>query len=230
MKRRLLLGCAGLLLLLILLLAAGAVAVWKRDQIFAVLAERKIKAMTGMEASVGRLETRFLDCAMTLENVVVVNPPDFGGSPLIDLKELYFQGYADDLAAERLRFKEVRLNISEINLVESKDGRTNIADVFGILQNGIPEPEKDSEKEIPFLGIDRLELTFGKVKFTSLREPARNTEFNVGLKNEVLTNVTSMTNLNALMFKVLFRHGVTILSNPEPPRRRELPLEKPEPQ
>src|SRR5207249_8859335 len=65
---------------------------------------------------------------------------------------------------------------------------------------------------LQFAGIDTLNLSVGKVKYSSLRKPGKSTELEIGLKNEVLTNVKSMEDLSGLLLKVIFRKGFNILT------------------
>src|SRR5207244_3350054 len=132
--------------------------------------------------------------------------------PLVDIPELHVECDTAALGLGRLHVKLLRLQLSEVNIVESRDGRTNITALMERMQekNGKRSSGPNTALGLEFQGIDMLNLTIGKVKYLSLRKPSSNMEFDVGLKNEVLTNVKSMEDLSGLLLQVIFRRGIVL--------------------
>jgi hypothetical protein len=196
------------LILLIVLLIGLALL---KDRIVKGLIEHRIEAGTGMDVKIRGFELGLTHPVVTIEDAQLFNTAEFGGSPLVDLKELHLECDARDLASRRLHLKLLRLNVGEVNIVESRDGRTNIVDLLAHLEEKMPKPEKESTNGgMVFSGIDILNLSFGTVKYTSLKRPDQSREFEINLKNEIVTNVTSEADLNALVLKVMFRQGITM--------------------
>ncbi|MCI0533771.1 MAG: hypothetical protein L0Z50_00940 [Verrucomicrobiales bacterium] len=185
-----------------------------KDTLLKAFAEYRLRSRTGLDVRIGRLEAGLSSPRITLEDFKLYNSAEFGGSPLVSVPELHVECDATALAFRKLHCKLLRLHLSEVNIVESKDGRTNITMLMERLQakGGQRPSDSSGAMGVEFQGIDLLNLTVGKVKYSSLRKPSKNLEFDVGLTNEVLTNVKSMEDLSGLLLKIVFRKGFNILS------------------
>ncbi|MBI2948378.1 MAG: hypothetical protein HYY23_12100, partial [Verrucomicrobia bacterium] len=151
--------------------------------------------------------------ALTLENVKLYNTAEFGGSPLVDLPELHLEWKPGALARRTLHFKLVRLRLNEINIVESKQGRTNITAFVQELQDlSATNRSGRTNGLLDFAGIDVLNLTLGKIRYSNLKHPGKELDVQVGLKNEILTGIKTLPELSDLILNILFRRGITITS------------------
>jgi len=203
-----------LLLLAIVLIVALLLL---KDEILKSIAERQIRKSTGMDVKIGAMHVGLTRPVFTLENFVLYNTADFGGGPFLDAPELHLEFYPDATRKGELQFRLVRLNVRELNIVESRDGRTNITSIAGSLEK-ISRTGTNSGGDFEFKGIDTLNLTVGKVRSISLRHPQRNQEINLALQNEIVQNVRSWNDMAGILFKVLLRAGVTIFFDQPPPR------------
>jgi uncharacterized protein involved in outer membrane biogenesis len=185
-----------------------------KDTLLKALTEYQLRSQTGLDVKIGRFEVGLSSPRLTVENLRLYNSAEFGGSALVDIPELHLECDPSALALGRLHLKLLRLHLSEVNIVESKDGRTNIMVLMERMQekNGRRSSDTNRVMGVGFQGIDTLNLTVGKVKYSSLRKPSSNMEIDVGLKNEVLMNVKSFQDLSALLLKVMFRKGINIFS------------------
>lgn len=92
-----------------------------------------------------------------------------------------------------------------------------------------PPPQSHAVSTFRFEGIDTLNLSLGKVKFTCLPQPERSTEFKLGMNNEVITQVKSTADLNGLVLKILLqKSGLFVHPKPAPAKSPPPPaVEKP---
>ena len=197
-----------------------------KDTILKSITETGIRRATGMEVKIGSLSSKLTRPILTAENVVLYNHAAFGGGPFLDIPELHLEYSADAKGRADLHFKLVRLHLRELNIVESKDGRTNITDITAALQK-VHTTNNTNMASYRFNGIDTLNLTVSKVRYISLRRPNRNQEMNLALQNEIVQNVRTWDDMAGLLFKILLRAGFTLYL--DQPTNRPPPLTVPTP-
>ena len=112
-----------LLVLLIVLAVAGVLLL---NPIAKELTVYRLKRDTGMDVKIGRFEVGILDPGLTIEHLVLYNTADFGGSPFVELPELRIQYDRGNFFSHNAHFKLIRINLTQLNVVEDKKGRTNI--------------------------------------------------------------------------------------------------------
>jgi hypothetical protein len=207
--------------LFILLLVMAVALVLLKDVLAKAAAEHQIRSRSGLEVKIGSLELGLSAPTLTVEDMKIFNPAEFGGSPLLDIPDLHIEYDLRALAGRQIHLRLVRLALTEVNIVEAKDGRTNI--VLGLDTFTSGRPGANAFFGWDFAGIDTLNLSVGKVKYTSLRRPENATDVVVGLRNEVYTNVKSLAELQNLVTRTLFRNGITITSKPPADRRNTGP-------
>jgi uncharacterized protein involved in outer membrane biogenesis len=207
------------LFIVLLVLAVGLVLL--KDILAKALAEHQIRAQSGMDVKIGKLELGLFAPTLTVEDLKIFNRAEFGGSPLLEVPDLHIEYDLGALARRRLHLKLVRLSLTEVNVVENREGRTNLVLALDSLDIGaaLPSAELQYPIGLEFAGIDTLNLTLGRVKYTSLRRPEKATEVNLGLRNEIYTNIKSLTELRNLVMKTLFRNGITITAKAPAERR-----------
>ncbi len=192
--------------LLILLIVLAVAFVLLKDDLVKSFAERRILQETGMEVKIGKFETRLLTPTLTIENFKLYNTEEFGGSLFMDLPELHLEYDPARLALGKLHFKLLRLNLTEVNVVENKEGRTNLESVQKRLEERTASKrQRARQSSIEFTGIDTLNLTIGKLNYLNLNRPKQNRVFDVSLKNEIVKNLKSEADLSGLIAKSLFR-------------------------
>lgn len=112
------------LILAIVLLVA---ALLLKDAVIKSVAESRLRQSLGLEVRIGKMEVGLLTPTVSIEGLRVYNPPEFGGSPFLDIPELHVE--YDQNAATRgaARLKLLRLNVAELNVVRNAAGQTNLA-------------------------------------------------------------------------------------------------------
>ncbi|PYK98898.1 MAG: hypothetical protein DME19_10740 [Verrucomicrobia bacterium] len=203
------------------------------DPIAKSLAERQIRAQTGLDAKVDKLSIGLRTPTVAVLNFKLYNPPEFGGSTFIDIPELRVQYDLQGLRSKKVRLNLVRLNLGELHIVQNKDGKTNLR-ALQERQKQKPSPTS-GESKVQFEGIDTLTLAIGRLKFTSEKNPALNEEIYVGYKNETVKNVKSWKDLEPLIARLqlekevkflsqdLLKPGTNVLQDVTRPAEKEVP-------
>ena len=111
---------------LIVLVAIGILCL---DIIARSVAEKRIKAETGMDAQIGKLQVSLRSQTLHIENLKLINPPEFGGKTFVDMPELHVELDTDALRNNQLHLRLVRLNLAHVHVVENAAGKKN-TDVF----------------------------------------------------------------------------------------------------
>jgi uncharacterized protein involved in outer membrane biogenesis len=209
MKR--ILRWVGGILLCVLLLAVALVAA--RNRIFKAMAERRIRAETGLRAQIGHLKTGLGSATIALKDIRIFNPPEFGSSLLLEIPQLDVELDAEQAVASKLRFKVLRFHLSELNVVRDKQGRLNLEALQDFRNtpgptNAAPGTARSGRKGYEFGGIGKLYLTLGKVTYTDLQQPKNNREFILGVEDELVTNIENAHELDTWMKAFLIRIAV----------------------
>src|ERR1044071_9205427 len=119
--------------LLILAIVLVVALVLLKDEILKNIAEKRIRKSTGMDVKIGALHVGLTQPVFNLENFVLYNTAEFGGGAFLDVPDLHLEFYPD-AAKRELRFKLVRMNVRELNIVQSLQGHTNISSIAGALE------------------------------------------------------------------------------------------------
>lgn len=203
------------LFLVIVILVVALVLL--KDTLLKSYLESRVRAETGMDVKIGKLEVGLFSPTLTIEDFKLYNAAEFGGSPLLDVPEFHLECDAAALASQRLRAKLVRAHVRELNIVESQTGRTNVNNwMAGLEQLASENGPGKTINGTQFAGIDTLNLTLGKIKYSSLKRPGKFSEVDLGLKNQIFTNVQSFADLYSLLVKILFQKGISISSQSAP--------------
>jgi len=174
------------------------------DSILRVVMENRIRAQTGMDAEIGKFTLGLVEPTITIKDLKLFNPPSFGGTPLLDIKEIHAEYDRAALAKNELHVTLLRFNLGELDIVKNQAGQTNI---FSL---GLIVPTKKSgggnvaasfkkQTGYDFKGVDALNVSVGKLKYIDLKNPQNNREQEIGIENCVTPNVKSPTDLAPLM-------------------------------
>jgi uncharacterized protein involved in outer membrane biogenesis len=199
----------------VLLIVLAVAFVLLLDTMAKAVAEHEIRRSTGLEVTIGRLEVGLLNSKFRLENLIIYNAPEFGGAPMINLPELHLEYRLRDLLAGRMHLELLRLNLTELHLVEGRDGRMNLAVLTAHLG---AEAERKARKNGPptardFGGIDTLNLTLGRLRFSSLKNPETKGYYNLGIENWILTGIKKEEEIPAALQAMAKRKGLEALWN-----------------
>ncbi len=185
------------------------------DTILRVVAVNRIRAQTGMEAEIGTFHLGLTEPVVTIKDLKVYNPPDFGGTPFLNIPEIHVEYDRDALLKNQIHVTLMRFNLGELDIVKNEAGKTNL------LSLGVELPKKGKTggggniglKEfkqrtgLDFQGIDVLNVSIGTAKYIDLKDPSKNREQKIGIDNLVMKNVKTTTDLTGLAFLVALRGG-----------------------
>lgn len=182
------------------------------DTILRVVAQHNIRAQTGMEAEIGKFHLGLLDPVVHIENLKLHNPPDFGGTPFLNIPEIHAEYDRAALALGRIHVTLLRFNLGELDIVRNEKGRTNI---FAL---GVALPTKAAggsaataefkkRTHLDFQQIDVLNVSVGTVKFIDLKDQRNNREQKLGIENQIIKNVKAPADLAGLAVLIALRSG-----------------------
>ncbi len=196
--------------IVVLLLLLGIGALLALDPVAKKAAEAGLAKQTGLDAKIGKLEIGIFSPKLTIENFMIYNSAAFGGSPLLDLKELHVEYDRDALKEQRLHFKLVRLHLNEVSIVRGIDGKLNIGSLpKGNSLNGGKGGKKTEidvgGKKHEFAGIDVLNLSLGKLRYVDMKEPNKVKETSFGTQNEIILDIKNEEDLRNKMLPILLK-------------------------
>lgn len=200
----------GLVALLVVLVV---VLFLSRDSILRVFMEHRIYAQTGMEAEIGKVHVGLMEPEMTIKDLKLYNPPDFGGTPFLNIKEIHIEYDRDALLKNKIHLTLMRFNLGELDIVKNEAGQTNL---FALGVNLPSKGSKGGSKEmaelkkrtgLEFEGIDVLNVSVGEARFIDLKNPGNNRGQKIGIDNLVMKNVKTPADLAGLAVLVALRSG-----------------------
>jgi len=195
--------------LLILGIALVVALLLLKDALVKGLVESRLRAETGMEARIGKFEIALFSPTVTIQDFKLYNRPEFGGGVFVDMPELHVEYNRGALGRGELHLRLLRLNLTEVNIVGSKEGTTNL-ELLKALQK---ERDRRTQRGLDFTGIDTLNLTIGTLRHVDLSKPGRKPGVvNVDFKNRVLTDVKSGSDLAGVLMEVALKNAPALLS------------------
>jgi uncharacterized protein involved in outer membrane biogenesis len=192
--------------LAIFLVALLVVLLLSLDSVVKALAERQIRAKTGMEAKIGKFSVGLIAPMVTMDNFKLYNTAEFGGTPFLDIPELHIEYDRAALARHQLHITLMRFKLAELDVVKNEAGRTNIVGLTAISSKTGGGKKLEAEG-FEFTGIDVLNLSLGKVRYLDLKDRSQNREWNITLENQVFKNVKTRDDLTGLELLIALRSG-----------------------
>jgi len=181
------------------------------NSLLRVWLEHQIRVRTGMDAEIGRFHLGLTEPTMTILNFRLFNPPDFGGTPFLDVREIHLEYDPAAMAKRRFHVTLLRLDLDELDIVKNQAGRTNLFSIAGSLSvnNSGSRSKVEFKKKtgLQFTGIDVLNVSVGTMKFIDLQDQRRNRSQKIGIDNCVLKDVRSPADLTGLALLVALRGG-----------------------
>jgi len=181
--------------ILLLLTVAGVFLV---DIAAKSAAVSQIRLATDMDVKIGKLSVGLLTPTVNVENVTLYNTAEFGGSPFLEIPELYLE--YDRVAARRgkIHFKLVRLNVAELDISRDKKGRFNYEPLLKAVKPTGSNPPPPVSR---FTGIDTLNLTLKDLRVGT------NQMVYLGIDHQVFLNINNEKDFKALLFVLAARSG-----------------------
>jgi hypothetical protein len=161
-----------------------------KDVLAKSLTERNLRAGTGMDAQIARMEIGLATPTMNMEGLKIYNPVNFGGGTMIDLPEMRMEYDIDAAGKGKIRLKTLRMHLAELHIVKDKNGVSNL----DLLEKHSKErtrssKEKGTSRDGNFDGIDTLYLTIDRLKITDLGDARKNQVLDIGMKDVVMQNM-----------------------------------------
>lgn len=203
-------------ILLILILIFILTAAFFRHMLLGFLICNAVIKTTGLKLSIEELSLNILDSSLYMGGITLFNPPGFKNKTLGKAKEIFIKYDLLDSLNGRLNLRQVKADISEINIIRNKEGISNVSAFkkeksqvkssrqASPLQN---EARRNKRKRLKFL-IDHLELSLEKATFIDYKagigEPA--VIIYTGKDPFVFKNVSALGNvINSVSLKEGFR-------------------------
>jgi uncharacterized protein involved in outer membrane biogenesis len=192
------------------------------NSILRVAVEHQIRAQTGMDAEIGRLAVGLIEPTVEIQNFKLYNPPDFGGTPFLNIPEIHVEYDRAALARHEIHVTLLRFNLGELDIVKNEAGQTNVFSLHVPLSAKKPGGSAalfKSQTGYDFKAIDVLNVSVGTVRFIDLKNQRNNREQTIGLDNLVIKNVKSESDLAGLAVLVALRGGDffgSLLAPPKP--------------
>jgi hypothetical protein len=183
----------------LLLLVLAIALLLLKDAILKSWLESQIRSKAGLDATIGRIELGLFTPTVTLENMIVHNKAEHGGGIMLKMPELRLEYDRKLLSSQKLHLRLLRINIEEVDVVVNEAGISNL----DTLQAAVALALKGT-RELEFAGIDTLNLTFGKVVYTSLKPPKQVQEQKIGITNEIITGIKTSQDLQQkILLKIM---------------------------
>jgi len=208
--------------LFLLAVALVVILLLSLNSILRVTVEHRIRAQTGMDAEIGKFSASIIEPTVEIQNLRLYNPPDFGGTPFLNIPEIHIEYDRAALARHEIHVTLLRFNLGELDIVKNEAGQTNI------FSFGVPLTAKKSggggaagfkrQTGYDFKGIDVLNISIGKVRFIDLKDQRNNREQTIGIEDLPVKNVKSQTDLAGLAVLVALRGGDFFGSLLAPPK------------
>ncbi len=186
----------------------------------------RLSRITGLETHLQGLQTSWLSGTVTLSDLRLYNTAEFGGGPLIVLPDLHLELDLRALLHRELHLKLARVHVADFALVRNREGQTNVVEVWNNLQNraNALDAAIANPPGFEFTGIETLNLTVGSVHWVDLANTALDREIRVNVRNEIVPNVRSISDLGPLLLRLVFRQLTDGLrENVPPPSGRRSP-------
>lgn len=173
------------------------------DSILTRAVRLSLERTLGVGVRLDRVELGLRDGSYRIHNLVLSNPPGFGPGPMLSLPELYVRADLSAATSNVFRLSEVRLHLAELRVIRDQKGRTNVPGLDG---QGPEKMTRDLLRGMEFGGIDRLQLTLGRVGMIDESDPRRSVQWDLAITNYTLTNVTHWSAFLPLALELALRN------------------------
>jgi uncharacterized protein involved in outer membrane biogenesis len=175
-----------------------------KDTFLRKIAEHRLERETGLAATIGRLDSDLLAGSIRFRDIKLFNSPEFGGSVFARIPELYLRLDNTAAASGPIRLHEARVTISELNVIKNAHGRTNILELHKRVSDKHKSDGSDTNSR-PFGGIGEFRVTLGTLRYTDVQQPTNNHEFDVAVKDEVVTTIKNKKDFETWATMLLIR-------------------------
>ena len=187
-----------------------------KDRIFRSVVEKRLQESTGLKVTLRAAEFELLTGKMRFDGLRMANPAEFGDSLFLDLEQLELEMDRGSLKKRELYFRLLHINLSQLTIVEDKQGRLNLQAIRSQLEarskESKPGKEKgsDNKPSLPFKfsGVETLKLSLGKVRKINLNYPDKPVDTDLGVQNQVMKDIKTQEDFQNKVLPVLLRGGI----------------------
>lgn len=185
----------------------------------------RLRAVTGLEARLARVESGLLAGQLTLTGLQIFNSAEFGGGPLLRVPDLHLEVDRAALNRREVKLRLVRLDLAELSVVRNQRGQTNLFELYRRASERASPADVGvlSPPGFEFGGIDTLNLSLGTLRLIDLGNPAASRDLNLGVTNEVIRQVRSVADLNPVFVRAMLRLLSGALPLPRSPASGPVP-------
>lgn len=195
-------------LVLAVVLAVGLILL--KDNLVREATQRKLQRQTGWQVRIGAMQMGLLSPTVSIQNLVIYNPAEFGGGPFVDVPDLHIEYALGKMPWKGMHLKLLRLEVRELHIVENRQGETNL---IQFLEKTVPNSGARSSRRggsTNDFEIDMLNLSVGTVRYSHLGHPRRTQEVQAGMRHAIITDLRNKHDVAGVFLKVLVRAGITI--------------------
>ena len=139
-----------------------------------------------MDVKIGKLSVGLFSPTLSVENFKLYNTAEFGGSPFVQMPDLYIEYDRAMARRGRIHLKLVRVDVAEISFVKNKKGRYNFSGLDRLSLQSL-DTNQPVAAQMHFAGIDTLNLTLRTARFSTVDSPDQERVINLGIKNQILS-------------------------------------------
>ena len=167
----------------------------------------------GMDVRIDSLDIGFpLNSTVAASGITVFNLPEHGGSPMLKIEDLFIDCDFSELWNVRRKlkphFRQIRIRITEFNLVETKGGARNLLSLPDALARTTAQLALDDTPL--YFTIDNLNFSWEKLRYTSLNGSGQPQEISVNIENHVTQDVNTLKDLRPLFVKIAAPAGTAL--------------------
>ena len=179
---------AGLILLLIAVVAVNLFA----DYAVRVGIETAATKTLNVGVSVSNVDLSIMDGTLTLQNLLINNPPGYQHDKLLELKNAEIEVDVKSLLSDVVNIKEIKLDGVDVVLEQRGISSNNLQDVITAIRRGSKDDETSGKK----LRIDNLEMSNVTVQMKLLPIPGQADTITLNLSPIRMTNLGSDNKLD----------------------------------
>jgi hypothetical protein len=207
----------------LVLLIAGAIVF--KNPLLKTTACWYLNSATGMKTTIAGFDFDFGSSSLVITNLQIHNNRAFGSGVFVDIPEIVCQVDNRNVAGGKVRFKEVRFNLSECNVVRNTNGVTNLDEMKQAVEKHVKKSRRSHTNAFEFGGIEKLVVSLGKINFTDLQQPENNTAVDLGIHEETAQNLKTEQELENWTMALLIRLAIQQSFNAEGKSSKSKPLE-----
>jgi len=170
----------------------------------------------GMDAKIGQLDIGFpLNSTVAASDIRIFNLPEYGGSQMLHIDDLFIDCDFSELMNVRRKlkphFRQVRIGITEFNLVETKGGERNLL--------SLPDAVAKSSAHLAlgesplYFTIGNLNFSWERLKSTNLADAGKSRDVNINIEGYTVQDVEKLSDLRPLFDRIAAKVTWKVLLN-----------------